>query len=145
MARISLGLSGRTGVRHRSSNSRIVRLSMTPAAWRPSAVSWIEAIRRLRYCLLIAHERLVLEYPHLPSPRNASAQPSTSITPSAIDQESEPAASVAWAPTTPGVHHAENAGWADSTILQSGQLTRTAGCAHPPVKNRPSPLFVGSG
>ena len=49
-ARISVGLSGCTGVRHRSSNSRIVRFSKTPAAWRPSAVSWIDAIRGLRYC-----------------------------------------------------------------------------------------------
>src|ERR1017187_2563969 len=53
--RISVGFSGRTGVRHSSSNSRIVRLSITPAAWRPSAVSWIDAIRGLLYCFLIAH------------------------------------------------------------------------------------------
>src|SRR5664279_1970416 len=53
--RISVGFSGRTGVRHSSSNSRIVRLSITPAAWRPSAVSWIDAITGLRYCFLIAY------------------------------------------------------------------------------------------
>jgi hypothetical protein len=30
-----------------------VRLSITPAACRPSAVSWIDAIRGLRYCFLV--------------------------------------------------------------------------------------------
>jgi len=38
-ARISLGLSACTGVRHKPSNSRIVRLSITPADSGPSAVS----------------------------------------------------------------------------------------------------------
>src|SRR5271166_4082261 len=33
----------------------MVCLSITPATCRPSAVSWIEAIARLRYCLVIAH------------------------------------------------------------------------------------------
>src|SRR5271165_4361427 len=53
-ARISSGVTGRTGVRHASSNLRIVCLSMTPAACSPSAVSWIEAITGLRYCFVIA-------------------------------------------------------------------------------------------
>src|ERR1035437_6854479 len=53
--RISVGFSGRTGVRQSSSNSRIVRLSIPPAPWRPSALSWMDAITGLLYCFLIAH------------------------------------------------------------------------------------------
>ena len=41
-----------TGVRHKSSNSRMVRLPMTPAPYSPSTVSWTDAISGLRYCFL---------------------------------------------------------------------------------------------
>lgn len=54
------GFSGWTGDKHSSSNSRIVRLSMTPAAWMSSAVSCIAAIRGLPYRFFIAchvHQR----------------------------------------------------------------------------------------
>ncbi len=45
---------GRQGAHRRQApNLRMVCLSMTPAARSPSAVSWIETITGLRYCLVI--------------------------------------------------------------------------------------------
>jgi hypothetical protein len=53
-AQNSSSVKGRTGVRQASSNLHMVCLSITPAARRPSAVSWIDANAWLRYCPVIA-------------------------------------------------------------------------------------------
>jgi hypothetical protein len=60
-ALIGFGDSARTGVRHASSNRRIVCLSMACTSCRVSIVSWIDTIASLRYFRVIS-----------PYPRHAS-------------------------------------------------------------------------
>ena len=54
MARISVGSIGCTGVRHASSNSRMVCLSTAPTSCSASIVSWIAANASLFYFFVIA-------------------------------------------------------------------------------------------
>src|SRR3990167_5972945 len=51
---ISSGLRTRTGVRHESSNSRIVCFSIAPTSCSASIVSWMAANASLRYFLAIS-------------------------------------------------------------------------------------------